>query len=853
MAGSSSLTLSRWTWRAFLRNLLAPLVLVELVLLGAYLLTGIATHTRNVATMEGVSRDELTRLTSAESRRLDAKLDDLEQLTHVLAARTREAWTTPFTPPAEVLETWSVFEGGVYRSTRDVGFGSMFASGITPLTAEKRARAARLAQLIPMLRELRTANPSVVQAYVNTTDSVNVIFPAIDTSSYPASMNIPSYNFFYEADAAHNPSRGVVFTDAYLDPAGAGWIVSAIAPVYDGDTLLAVVGLDVTLAHIVNDVLKLDVPWGGYGVLVDRHGTLLAVPAAAEADFGVKELVDHTYVDVVGGDTLKPDAFKLSTRPALAPLAEALTSSPSGLSTVTLSAPRLVGWATIPSTRWRLAVVVPTERIFESANTLKREALETAALLGLGIFAFYVVFLVVVYRRSQRETAMVTEPLQAMRQLVRAIAGGSYRQEPPKAAIAELDELGRDLASMGVQLEAHLDALARRDEALRAARASEAAAQAAAHARGAFLANMSHEIRTPMNGVLGMLELALLAERDPSQRRTLETALKSGQSLLGLINDILDASKIDSGQLRLETIPFSLRGLLDEVTQLFRPLAAQKELEVVLEVAPEVPVGVQGDPTRLRQVLSNLLGNAVKFTTRGRVGLRVRRDGERLRFEVHDSGIGIPKERQAAVFDAFTQADESTTRRFGGTGLGLSISARLVAMMGGHLDVVSEPGVGSTFSFTLALPDVLVVTPDAQAPAAAAVAGRRLRVLAAEDNVINQQVLRRMLERLGHELVLVSNGVEALAEAKAGRFDVALFDVHMPELDGLDLTRAIRAAETPEFRLPVLALTASAMVDDVRACQDAGMDDVLPKPYALSELDRKLRELTSAEPRGAAA
>jgi signal transduction histidine kinase/CheY-like chemotaxis protein len=845
------LTLTQWTWRAFLRNLLAPLVLVELVLLGAYLLTGFATHARNVATLQQVSRDELKRLTSAESTRLDARLDALEQLTRVLASRTLEAWRTPGRPSAEVLATWQAFDDGVYRSTRDVGEGSMFASAVTPLTKEKRERAARLAQVVPLLKELRATNASIVQAYVNTTDSVNVIFPAIDTASYPEAMDIPSYNFFYEADAAHNPSRAVVFTDAYLDPAGAGWIVSAIAPVYDGDTLLAVVGIDVTLEHMVTDVLKLDLPWGGYGVLIDQHGTLLAVPTAAEVDFGVKELVDHTYVDVVGGDTLKPDTFKLSTRPALAPLATALASSSDGMATVTFAGERLVGWSTIPSTRWRLAVVVATERIFESANALRREALETAALLGLGVLVFYAVFLVVVYRRSRRETALVTEPLEGMRRMVRAIARGEYRQEPPAAAIAELDEVGRDLAGLGTQLEAHLEALGRRDEALRSARASEAAAQAAARARGAFLANMSHEIRTPMNGVLGMLELALADETNLAQRRTLETALRSGQSLLTLINDILDASKIDAGQLKLEAIAFPLRALLDEVVALFRPQANQKHLSLTLEVAPDVPAGVQGDPTRLRQVLSNLLGNAVKFTERGTVGLRVERAGAAVRFVVHDTGIGIPRERQAAVFDAFTQADESTTRRYGGTGLGLSISSRLVGMMGGALGLESEPGRGTTFTFTLPLPDTTLEWKDATG--AARPAGRRLSVLAAEDNPVNQQVLRRMLERLGHELVLVSNGVEALAQAKARPFDVALFDVHMPELDGLDLTRAIRAHEAGSRRLPILALTASAMPDDVKACRDAGMDEVLAKPYGLADLDRALLALTSAGPADAAA
>ncbi|MBE2254130.1 MAG: response regulator [Myxococcus sp.] len=834
------LTLSQWTWRAFLKTLLVPLVLVELVLLGVFLASGVVAHQRNLATLEQIARDGVTRQTTSEVARLDAQLEGLRQLTRVLQARTLAAWDTPYTPPPELLASWSDRPDGAYLSTRDIGWGSMFFSGVVPIGPPQRARAAQLAQLVPVLREIGAADADIVQAYVNTAESLNLIYPAID-AQYPEKMDIPSYNFFYEADLAHNPKREVVFTDAYLDPAGAGWIISAIGPVYRDDTLVAVVGIDITLSRMVSDVLAVEVPWGGYGVLVDRQGVVLALPKAAERDFGLRELVDHTYARAVDQDTPKPEEFRLANRPGLRPMDEALRSAPAGVSALTLDTERLLGWSTIAATGWRYVVVLPRAQVLASALALKREAFRVTALLVVGVVLFYLVFLVAVFRRSRSETALLTEPLLRMRQMVRAIAEGQYEHQPPHAAISELDETGRDLAAMGRQLKANLDALGRRDEALREARAAEATAQAAARARSAFLANMSHEIRTPMNGVLGMLELALMNEPEGEQRSTLQTALRSGQALLAVINDILDASKIEADRLSIEAVPFSLDALVTEVVELFRPMARHRGLTLALDRSGDVPPSVRGDPTRLRQVLTNLLSNAIKFTERGAVTLRVQAEGDRVRFAVIDTGMGIAPERREAVFSPFTQADESTTRRFGGTGLGLTISSNLVRLMGGELVVDSEVGVGSTFHFALPLPAV-ALEPLAAQPGPRR--GRALRVLAAEDNPINQQVLRGMIERLGHSLVMVGNGREALELAQSAPFDVAVFDVHMPELDGLELTRAVRRLERGRSRLPVLALTASALPEDIHRCLDAGMDDVLAKPYGLAELDRKLREVT---------
>ena len=459
---------------------------------------------------------------------------------------------------------------------------------------------------------------------------------------------------------------------------------------------------------------------------------------------------------------------------------------------------------------------------------------------------------------------LLARPLTLLQQGITSVRQGRFEPIQVSRTHDEIEYLGESFNRMIEELAASHEEIRRHGELLeerihqRTEELEKAmrAALAASQAKSEFLANMSHELRTPMNGLLGMLDIVLDSRVEPDQRDHLETAQRCAYSLLALLNDILDLSKIEAGKMMLENIPFNVRTLLEDCVKSYHATATQKKIGLHFEVDLSAPTQILGDPLRLRQVAANLLSNAVKFTDRGWVCLRLSAQYDRAKndggknqpgspvnmiIDVSDTGPGIEAEKLPFIFDKFTQADGSITRKYGGTGLGLAIARRLASMQGGQVQVESKVGKGSTF--TVAIPcELATAPPSAPAERRGEITGRQggaraARILLVEDNLVNQKVVMAILRKQGFHLDVASDGREALTklEASGGDYHLVLMDIQMPVLDGLETTRAIR--RDPRWQdLPIIAMTAHAMNGDRERCLQAGMNAYISKPVQPAHL-----------------
>ncbi len=824
MQNGSRVSLRTWIWRAFVQTALIPLILVEGVLISVYLFTNVSIRDAQISHLRETALNDLQAAASQEAHLVESELGHIARLTSTYAALTQQALndSQPIAPA-----TLATTPSGVRYSPNDEGGAASFYSNVTPLDQQDLHKVARLARLDPLMREIVQQNPLVASIYFNSWDSYNRIYPWFDTpAQYPHDMVIPDYNFYYLADAKHNPERKVAWTDVYLDPAGQGWMLSAVAPVLRGDFLEGVAGLDITVGKLLEHIQRLEVPWNGYAMIIGKDMNIMALPPAGEDDFGLDELTDHSYDEAISSELFKPEDFNLRKRSDTAGLAQAIERRDSGVLSIPLNGRQhLIAWATIPATEWHLLAVVDESMVFSQTNELASHYRSIGYLLIAGLVLFYLVFFAFMWRRARELTERLRTPIGGIVAMLREIGEGNWRPKRPATTIDELEAIIDDVQSMGQRLELSATQLQRASQE----------AQQASRAKSQFISSMSHELRTPLNAIQGFAQLMRMqhVQQDKQDTDYLEEILLASRHLNQLVGDILDWSSLQSDQPRLDMTRVDAVALMHECADLVAPEIEAQGLTLELSL-PAHALPVLADQRRLRQVLLNLLSNAIKYTPAGSVRLSCEAQGERVRLMVSDTGIGIASELHTLVFEPFQRIGQENGA-IQGTGIGLSLCREYAALMNGEMGLRSQPGQGS--EFWIDLPRYIApsqpITPTSAIP--------RACVYHADLDNANRTLVSQALADI--ELLQFDDGNQALAALLKKRPDLLLLSVELNGLSGRDLLRTLH--NSPDLAdLPVVLLSRE---DQLQELVGLGASALLGVPIAPDDLRQLVLDLTRRE------
>ncbi|WP_375741413.1 ATP-binding protein [Pseudomonas boanensis] len=969
MPRSARTPLRQWIWRAFVQSALIPLVLVESVLITAYLLTNSAIRDAQVNYLQQSALEDLSSAVQREGKVIDVRLQSIEVPTRLFRdAVGRALQDRSFKPDQLERDRHVLSSDGVLYTKTDNGRAASFYASSTPVERQDHDKALRLSQVDPLMRSIREANPLVAAVYFNSWDSYNRIFPFFMTpEQYPHDMVIPNYNFYYLADAKHNPQRKMAWTDVYLDPAGLGWMMSAIAPVYRGDFLEGVVGLDITVGQMLSEIGDLKVPWQGYAMLVSRDHSIMALPEAGERDFGLRELTRYSYEEAVRREVLKPEDFSLTRHREMQPLLDAMAAGKGNVQEVELGGRKqLVAWSEIPQTGWRLMMVVDEANIFRETNRLAERYQQIGYLLIAGLAFFYALFFAWMWSRSRRLSNELAQPMAGIMGMMQRIGVGDFRPPAPTSRIAELQALAEAVQLSGSQLQAseeerlearrnldlvlestteslwevdagsqsikmsgrfvkrfglrsdhlplnefndrvhpddverarrlrllfssseqdnfdaeyrfadaegnyawllsrgkvlerdsdghallvagtHVD-ITRLKEVEEELRLATREAQAASQAKSRFLSSMSHELRTPLNAINGFAQLIGLEAEGREDRKVegdyAHEIVNASRHLTSLVDDILDLSSIESRRQQLQLTPVDIGPLLASCAELIQPELQARRLQLQQMPPPEPPLHVLADARRLRQVVLNLLSNAMKYNSpQGMVsmGYEVRAAGVRL--WVADSGPGLSPEQQAMLFQPFQRLGRENST-IPGTGIGLVLCRELAELMGGEMGVSSAPDVGSRF--WIDLPSAAERS-EAEVPAEPEVSEPQSlpEVLCVEDHPACLKVLQEGLRDLADVRGAGSVG-RAVTMLEASTPALLLLDLDLPDGDGLEVLDFVRG-DARLAQTPVLVVSAAVDEKLLAEARRRGADACLSKPVDLKQVRRIALSLLGQE------
>jgi signal transduction histidine kinase len=450
---NKNIPLVNWIWQSYFRTSLIPLLCVEIGLIVIYFLSNAYSNNQNIDALRELAESEAKQISILEAKGISNQLESISQSTAFLQMQTAKIMSSD-TNVKDDPSRFSYSKDGVFYTTRDNGGSAVFYSGVVPIGEAERQKAYRSAALDPAYIGIKQSNSLIVQVYYNTFDSLNRIYPYMDViSQYSPKMDIPSFNFYYEADEKHNPQHKVVWTDVYKDPAGQGWMTSAIAPVYIKKKLEGVIGVDVTVSTIVNEVLDLKIPWNGYGLLISKNGNIIAIPQAGEKDWGKDEESKQKYVGEVNKDTLKSPELNIFQNKKAPKLVENIQKFDSGIMSADLGGKSIVSWAVIPETDWKLIITLPENEIFKSVQMLSSRLNRFAWLMVLGLLVFYFIFFIVLYRQSKKMSKSISEPLEKIDEMVRVVATGKVLNDIPRFHVAELSRSAHGVMTMGLILD----------------------------------------------------------------------------------------------------------------------------------------------------------------------------------------------------------------------------------------------------------------------------------------------------------------------------------------------------------------------------------------------------------------
>ena len=677
----------------FVKFSLIPILVVEVALIILYFSINSYISSKNITLLLQEAQSHSQAILENEATIISDKLAEVSRMASILQYTHQNIMANPkqFGLPNGKPQ-FDVAQNGVFYKTNKIG-SSLYYSAKTQITETEKNKAIFTEAMDMSLKSIVDINPNIIAAYFNTWDNMNRLYPFIDKvyEQYGTHIQMEDYNFYYLADLKHNPEKKPVWTSAYLDPAGNGWMLSCVVPIYNKDFLEGVTGLDITINNLVKNILNRKLPYNANLFMVDKEGMIIAMPEKIETLLELKELKEHLYTDSILKTISKPEEFNILTNKSpFASHFKDLIENKTPYATLKIANKEyLTLQQNIDETHWKLMILIDKENIFASIEHLKNLSNKIGYAAIIFLLFFYVIFFYLLLKRITIFSDSITKPIIDLSNQTSQISQDNKKVTLLESNISEIYQLNVNFVSM-------INELNERTKKLYDAKIF---AEEANKSKDDFLANMSHELKTPLNSINIISDVMIKNKSgnlDEKQIKNLEIVHKCGKDLLYLINDVLDLSKLDAKQNHIHNTKINLKNFMTSIYEMFLAQIKAKNIELIFKIDDNLDY-IYNDQNKIKQIIRNLLSNALKFTEKGKIYFIVKDDKNNIRIIIQDEGIGIPQDKIEYIFDRFKQLDGSTTRKYGGTGLGLSICKEIITLLNGEIKVTSEQNKGSTF------------------------------------------------------------------------------------------------------------------------------------------------------------